>query len=162
MSTQMKIVVMCCLSFSLLTAGCAGVSNSLVGNKVSSGPVVKVEQGGPDVGTWQTFNVVTDYNYSLTGDSFEISGAAVLGQSNQMMYERIIDLRVFLFLLDSDYRVLQGFPVARSLTGEIDEKLTFKLTLKAPPGMTAFSFGYDGHLSDDFNSMSFFLLPLNK
>jgi hypothetical protein len=162
MSTQMRIACLCVVSLILVATGCTGASKSFTGNKVSSAPVVSIKQGGAEASTWQTFDLVTNYNYKYESDVFEISGVAVLNDHYQMTYDALKDLRIFLFLLDADAHVLKAVPVARSLTSALNEKLAFNVSLNAPPGLTAFSFGYDGEVQSQRGGTSFYNLPLNK
>lgn len=162
MTVKMKIAGLCCLSLILVTAGCAGLSSSFAGNKVSNAPIVSIKQGGQETSRWQTFDLITDYNYKYEGDVFEISGVAVLSDHYSMTYDSLKDLRVFIFLLDADARVLESAQIARSLTSNLDEKLSFNVALKAPPGLASFSFGYDGQVLEQRGGRSFYNLPLNK
>ncbi len=150
--------------FSLLfiVTGCVAPSNPFVGNTVSSAPVVALQSGGPHADSWQTFDIAIDYEYKQDGDVFEIQGAAVLSQRYEIMYSQLRDLRVYLFFLDDNSRVLEASMIARSLTMQIDQKLQFNHLFKAPPGTTRISFGYDGRVSENEDYHSFYLLPLNR
>ena len=78
------------------------------------------------------------------------------------MFSQLRDLRVFLFFLDDNSRVLEASMIARSLTPQIDEKLQFSKFFKVPQGSVRISFGYDGKVSENEDIESFYLLPLNN
>lgn len=162
MTAKIRIAVLGALSLCLVAAGCAGLSSSFTGSKVSSAPIVPIKQVDSAASRWQTFDINIDYIFKRQDDVFDISGVAALSDHYELNYESLRDLRVFLFLLDADARVLQAVPVARSLTTDLDEKLDFKVSLKAPTGFAAFSFGYDGQAKDQRGGTSFYNLPLNK
>jgi hypothetical protein len=162
MNYKMKLISYFCFAPIIIISGCAGASKTFIGNKVTTGPIIVIDKNVQDSGTWSTFDVAVDYQYKKVGNLFEISGQCTLGEHYQMMYERVKDLRVFLFLLDADSRVLLAVPVARSLSGDLDEKLKFSNSLQQPMGMVAISFGYDGDIFADRGSTSFFNLPLSK
>jgi hypothetical protein len=161
MNAKLETTCLWVMSLLLFCSGCTPGSRQLIGNQVTSAPVAMLQSGGPHADSWQTFDITINYQYKYDGDHFSISGDARLSQHYAIMYSWLRDLKVYLFFLDGDSRVLESTMVARSLTGQIDEALHFDRFCKLPPGTTRISFGYDGLVSEHRDYHSFYLLPLN-
>ena len=171
MTARLKITCLGLISLLILCTGCVATSRQFVGNTTSPAqPIIALQPGGPHADSWQNFDIRIDYQYKQDGDIFEISGVAALSSHYEIMYSRLRDLRVFLFFLDKDSRVLQAEMLDRSLTIQLDEKLQFTRFYKVPPGTASITFGYDGVVRGENegrsmmmeNSRSFYLLPLGK
>ena len=162
MNAGLKTTCLWIFSLLFVVNGCVASSNQFVGNTVSSAPVVALQPGGPHAGSWETFDIKIDYEYKQDGNVFEIKGDALLSQHYEIMFSQLRDLRVFLFFLDDNSRVLEASMIARSLTPQIDEKLQFSKFFKVPQGSVRISFGYDGKVSENEDIESFYLLPLNN
>jgi hypothetical protein len=52
-----------CLLF--LALGCAEIKEFYHGNTVSSVPVIVLQEGTPNAGRWETFDLIIDYEYIL-------------------------------------------------------------------------------------------------
>jgi hypothetical protein len=161
MNIRRKIISLGVFSLILFGSGCVPLSEQFIGNRVSSGPVAVLQPGGTSADTWQTFDILIDYQYKRDGDVLAISGTARLTQHYVIMYASLRDLRVFLFFLDDNQRVLKSSLIARSLSNEIDDTLQFKQSFQMPPGTTRIAFGYDGQVLSAEENHSFYLLPLN-
>ena len=161
MHARLKITCLGLFCSLLFCSGCVPLSEQFIGNRVSSGPVAVLQAGGANADTWQTFDIQIDYQSKRDGNVLEVSGTAQLPQHYEIMYSSLRDLRVFLFFLDDNQRVLKSSLIARSLSIEIDQKLQFKQSFQMPPGTTRISFGYDGQVMSAEQNHSFYLLPLN-
>ncbi len=159
-------------SLLLLCTACVATSGHFVGNVTSPNqPIIALQPGGPHADSWENFDVRIEYQYSQDGDVFEISGAAALTSRYEIQYSRLRDLKVYLFFIDKDSRVLQAEMLDRSLTIRLDERLEFTRFYKRPPGTASITFGYSGAVRGEsegrFMGMmdggtSFYLLPLGK
>jgi hypothetical protein len=76
----------CLLSLAL---GCAEIKDFYHGNTVSSVPVIVLQEGTPNAGRWETFDLIIDYEYILKSNRITISGEASLTQHYQMLYTSI-------------------------------------------------------------------------
>jgi len=146
----------------LFVSGCVETSMMFHGNKIPSVPVVALQEGGPHTETWQTFELIVNYDYTKDKDNIVISGQAVLSEHYQMNYGYLKELIVYFFFLDRDSRVLETVHLARAWTGSIDEHLTFSEDYNVPTGTTAISFGYTGATGSRSDRTSFYELPLSK
>ncbi len=166
MSQTFKTVCLgfvCFLSF--VATGCVETSMMYYGNSPSSAMnVVSLQKGGPQSGTWKTFDITIDYNYIQNAEILEISGHTVLSEHYQMNYSRISRLDIFLFYLDENSRVLKTAKITRSMTGDVNEIMTFSQQLTVPTEAKNLSFGYDGIAFEEWrgNANSFYELPLKK
>jgi hypothetical protein len=163
MTTRLNTVFLSVLLLVTLSFGCTPVAQQFVGNRVTNAAVVTIQPGGPHADSWETFDVIIDYQYHKSGDLFVISGTAQLTQRYEILYSRLRDLKVYLFFLDDDQRVLDTSMIARSLSVQIDQQMSFKQSFNLPTGATHISFGYEGLVTEgkmDFHS--FYLLPLSK
>jgi hypothetical protein len=145
----------------LFLSGCVASPNPFIGNTVSSAPVDVLKSGGPHADSWQTFDIHIDYEYTQDGNLFKISGSALLSEHYQMMYTRLRDLKLYLFFLDENSRVLAGHLLAQSLSYEVDHRLPFNRSFNVPPGTARISFGYDGRVSEREDRKPFSRLPLS-
>ncbi len=147
----------------ILSTGCVPTSSQFVGKALAPDqPIIALQAGGPHADSWQNFDIRIDYQYQQAGDVFEISGVAALTPRYEVLYSQLRDLRVFLFLLDKDARVLQTQMLTRSLTGQLDDRLQFTHVYKLSPGTVSLTFGYDGSVWEAQDQTSFYLLPLRK
>ncbi len=159
-----KQVIYCLGAIFLLNigSGCVPISKQFVGNTLApKQEVIKLQSGGPHMDSWQNFDVKIDYEYKQNDDVLNISGRAVLGQHYVMTFDNLDDLELYLFFIDSNSRVLGTNMLARSVTQNIAETLQFNESYKSPPGTTAISFGYKGHVSSMKDNATFYLLPLD-
>lgn len=164
MTTRVKCAVVGLLCLLLVGSGCAATPTAALfqGNPVDSQQVVAMQTGGPHGGTFENFDIRIEYRHTLDGAVFELAGGATLGAHYQMMYDRIRDLRIYLFFVDSDARVLETASLVWAAVGSTSQPLGFSRFLKVPEGAAGFAFGYDGKVSEWEGSVSFYLLPLRR
>ncbi len=105
-------------------SGCLPTQELYVGNKVTA-EQVPLESNAVRSGTWQTFDLTIDYNFVAKGDVLEISGQAVLGDYQRMVYDIIRSLNIYLFFLDDESRVLLTEPLNQTLTGSTEQTALF-------------------------------------
>jgi hypothetical protein len=172
MTARLKMTCLGLFSLLTLCTSCVATSRHFVGNTISpEQPIIALQPAGSHADSWENFDIRIDYQYKQDGNVFEISGAAALTPRYEMLYSRLNDLKVYLFLLDKDSRVLQSEMLGRSLTGQLNERLQFTRFYKLPPGTASITFGYDGVARGESEgrsimmmdgSTSFYLLPLGK
>lgn len=162
MTANMKFAGFSLVCLWLLGSACVPAANLYQGNPVASDHVMPLQSGGPHGGDFENFDLVMTYQFTRDGDVFEISGRAELGQHYQMVYDKINDLRIYLFFVDADSRVLQTVLLTSAATGMTAQQLRFSRFFKVPRGATGFSFGYDGKVSELDSSKVFYRLPLRR
>ena len=148
--------------------GCIATSARYQGNLVDEDRVVEFKLGGPHTEVLQTFDITVNYEYLLDGDTLNFNGHAVLGDHYQAMYTRLNSLYVYLFLVDTQSRVIQTSMLVNALMTQPNEEFEFNVALKRPPGVAGISIGYDGEVyePDDAPFWStttrFYRLPLKR
>ena len=120
---------------------------------------IALEDGGPHTGSWSTYDLSVQYEYTTVGDTLKLSGDIAL-RHNWPVVETF-DMR--LHFLDRDNRILDSrnfyyFGYRRPLS---DAELSFMKTFTVPEGTEAFGFSYDGELRGhgDDGGWSFWLDP---
>lgn len=163
-----KILKKVCLDYAFflffLAAGCVNPSLMYHGNSLSSEmSLVILQKGATQSGTWKTFDITIDYEYTQNADVLDVSGKAVLSEHYQMNYNGISRLDIFLFFLDENSRVLKTANITKSMTGETTEVMTFSKQHTVPAEAKSFSFGYQGSaLAELSGTTTFYKLPLQK
>lgn len=157
MNVKVLVLVAVAVALFSVTSGCVPPADLYVGKPVSA-PVVTLHEGPGSAGTWQTFDMTINYSYVLKGGVLQISGQGELSQHYQMNYDEVSRLRVFLFLLDGDGKVLETVDINAYLANT-EDKFTFNMPNKAPENIKGFSFGYSGVARDRDGQNYFYSLP---
>jgi len=156
MKIKMLVSTIVCLLF--IATGCVPISDLYIGKPVTSAPVIKFQDHENAAGTWQTFDVTINYNYSRSDELIEITGQGELSQHYQMVYDGVRTMRVYLFLLDADGIVIKTVDIPTFLT-TTEDIFTFNVPIKGSENIKAFSFGYSGVVSDREGQSYFDSLP---
>lgn len=154
------LIAACCL-LAFMMSGCLQTKELYIGNKVTA-EQFPLEKGTTQSGRWETFDLKIAYEYVDNGDVLDISGQASLGDHQQMIFDIVKSLDIYLFFLDKDSRVLLTEALDRSMGGSTQQTTDFKRSYKIPDGAKAFSFGYSGKVSSEADQQTFYLLPLKK
>lgn len=133
----------------LLLFGCQTTTTYYQGAKADEEGVISLvaAQEGPQ--QWQDLYVTVDYSFHHQGKRFSIDGALSFSDHPKGMYTRVPDLKLKLFFLNKDMRVVDYLDIARTLSISLDDKTTFSKTLNIKDDVVSFTFGYDGEFIDD-------------
>ncbi len=142
MKTTIRTDVVIFLLFSVFLSACAMPSTLSAGETIAT-PLIALQAGSPQAGSWQTFDIKIDYEYQLAGETMQISGRAGLSQHYLMMYARLKDLRIFVSFLDANAKVLESSLLATNTSEAINEELQFAKELKLPTSTEKISFKYN-------------------
>ena len=93
--------------------------------------------------------MTVDYSYDRQGNRFDIDGALSFSNSSKINFNQVLDLKLKLFLLDKDMRVVDYLDIARTLNSNLDDKTTFAKTLELKETVVALAFGYEGSFRGD-------------
>jgi hypothetical protein len=137
-----------CLLF--LALGCAEIKEFYHGNTVSSVPVIVLQEGTPNAGRWETFDLIIDYEYIL----------ASLTQHYQMLYTSIPRMVTYIFFLDEDSRVLETASFINLWTDSTRDIQVFSKNYIVPDRTKKISIGYSGEAQGKDMKSSFYELPL--
>jgi hypothetical protein len=142
---------MVCFS-ALVISGCVQTSMMYRGQQASPEHVVALQKGGPIAGTWETFDIIIQYEYIQEGAVLEIKGQTALGDSYQSIYTRLNFLDTYLLFLDQDARVLLTADLVSSFNYAIDNYFRFSKpfsrSFRLPSGTASFTFGYRGEVCE--------------
>jgi hypothetical protein len=140
----------------VLLSACVG-SKGYVGQYIQSDKIITIEKDTLQKGTWNTFDLIVNYEYEIDGDLLRVSGRGELGEHYKMNYDRVRYLWVYLFTLDRD-GIINGsisLPVHMFRT---EDRFEFERSVKLTDETRAISFGYDGFASE-YDSRSPFYFP---
>jgi len=135
--------------FSLMLVGCQTTTTHYLGAKADEVDVVSLAAGQVDQQRWEDLYVTVDYSYERQGNRFDIDGALSFSDSSKINFNRVRDMKLKLFLLDKDMRVVDYLDIARTLSVSLDDETTFARTLELRETVVAFAFGYEGSFRDD-------------
>lgn len=156
MRTKTCLVVSICLL--TLVAGCVATSALYIGKPVKAQQVVRLPAGVPQSGTWETFDMSINYQALVDGDVLELFIQGSLTQHYQILYNGVRGLRVYLFLLDADNRILETLLLPVSLT-HAEDRFQRRQYVKVSSAVKGFSFGYSGFAYEWDGSTHFDNLP---
>ena len=134
---------------SVVFFGCQTSTTHYLGARVDDGesfslPITQVEDQ-----QWQDIYVTVDYKMNRSGEHLDIEGILSFSHSSKVNYTRVRDLKLKLFLLDRDKRVVSYQDIARTLSQNLDDKTAFTKTLQLHEDIVSFAFGYEGSFMDD-------------
>lgn len=132
----------------LLLAGCQSLATFHLGQHVLPADSTPLQAGGPHQGVSDNFEMVIPYTYEYRDNSLEIASAARLGEHYRSLYSRLNRLDIYLYFLDADYAVIATALLANAASLAVEDQIDFKRRLAVPPRTTAFSFGYQGQVSE--------------
>lgn len=167
MQKNLKITCSVLLGLLVLTfTGCVVTSEMFHGNTISSERVVAIPDTVPVIGSMQNFDVIINYELTRDGDVLKISGQAALTDRYSQVYAGLNHLYLYLFFVDDASLVLKTIPLARAMTVNLDERLSFSQQLALPADTVGLSFGYDCEVREgggqNTNTYTFYMLPLKS
>jgi hypothetical protein len=160
--------------FLSMVVACQGRFLSYQGAVAKQESRIALQEGGLYTGSWKTRDLSMDYSYQRDQNNMELSGTVELDKSLERGFPTLEYLIISVHLLDAEGKVLEN---ARLLTSEyrhMIKKLSFKQSIKLPPGTTAMAFSYRGRARDvggsgvsvddsgDGDSWDFWLYPFQK
>lgn len=164
------LVSVCGVICLLLLWGCVPTSRLYVGKMVDDADILALKHGQQKDITWETFDVVMNFDYEVRGDSLLVAGKGRLGDHYQAMYTHLRHFYVYFFQVDGDGYVLETSRLPTLMMNRPDDVFTFEKIAKLLPETTGISFGYSGDVYERergepffmpfFNTMSFRKLPI--
>ncbi|RLB64751.1 MAG: hypothetical protein DRH08_09015 [Deltaproteobacteria bacterium] len=161
MSVKVKMAFLGFICLSSLALGCVELAMLYHDKTVSNAPVVALQEGSAITGRWETFDLVINYQYTKKVDSLKISAQAALSSHYQMTYDKLAKMRVYIFFLDKDSRVMETALFADTWSSNTRDVQEISSSYKTPPGTAGFSFGYSGQVRDGKSTDNFYKLPLD-
>ncbi len=156
-----KLTIISILLLGLILSGCqtAVTTTYYLGAKADPKEVINLSAEQVEQQRWQDLFVTVDYSYTYQGNQFNIDGLFSFSDSAQINFTTVRRFKLHLFLLDQDMRVIDYREVVRALGYSVENQETFNDTFVLAENVVAFTFGYEGVLSDEGLSQAIFKLP---
>ncbi len=143
-----KLWIIVAFLFGLTLFGCQTTTTYYQGAKADEEGVVNLPLGKVEGQRWQDLYIAVDYSFDRQGNQLDIDGALSFSDSSKINYTRVPDLKLKLFLLDRDLRVIDYLDIARTLSTSLDARTTFSNRVPLKDGVVSFTFGYEGSFVD--------------
>ncbi|WP_303721415.1 hypothetical protein [Malonomonas rubra] len=145
MSNAERIIFWLAILF-LLLSGCQKTTKIYIGAKADAGSVLSGEVLSVRDAVWQDLYVQLEYSFKRQGEKLLLEGTWGFADHPRMMFAKVKEFELKLFLLDQENRVLDYVTFSRSIGGYFHDRLAFKKELVLPKGAAASSIGYEGTL----------------
>ena len=131
----------------LLVAGLVACQHGLAsyqGKTVDEQNRFDLQEGWPHKGTWQTRDLLVEFQYLHKQQELQISGLAK-PQTHILNYNTLVNFNLSLHFVDAEGKILVDEPIMYAgYRIEMPEKIAFKKNLKIPADSTAIAFSYRG------------------
>ena len=149
--------------FSTVISGCQPTTTYYLNAKADETKVVSLHLGKSEKINWHDYNVSVDYELDVSEDVLLIEGVLSVAEGPRMLYRGLHDLRLTLFLLDSEMRVVSYQDIATLLDFNIEATTAFKREMSLLEGIDFYTFGYKGSFINEggrrFNREQVWKLP---
>ncbi len=105
--------------------------------------VIPVPATGTAPQKWQDLYLDIDHSISVTDGAISVQGTVGFANHPQIMYARAQNLKVSLFLLDKNNRVVAYRQILYSGFASPQDKESFNTRMDRPVGVVAYTFGYE-------------------
>jgi hypothetical protein len=148
---KMKLAVISSLFLGLMLSGCQTTATTTyyLGAKADSKEAIYLSSGQEQQQRWQDIYVAIDYSYTRQGNQFNITGIFSFSDSAKINYQSVRRLKVKLFLLDKNMRVVDYREILQVLGYSLEDQDKINAKFVLDKNIVAFTFGYDGVLRGD-------------
>ena len=156
-----KLIIISILLLGLILSGCqtAVTTTYYLGAKAEPKEVITLSAEEVEKQRWQDLYATVDYSYTHQGDQFDINGLFSFSNSAKINFTTVRRFKLHLFLLDQNMRVVDYREIVRALGYSVEDQETFNNKFELAENVVAFTFGYEGVLSDEGLSQTIFKLP---
>ncbi|MEA3544390.1 MAG: hypothetical protein U9R69_04110 [Thermodesulfobacteriota bacterium] len=144
-----NLLILLIILLGVVVSGCQTTTTYYQGAKADGEGVVNLSARGTEPRHWQDLYIMVDYTLNQNGEQLEIEGALSFSDNPKALYTRVWDLKLKLFLLDQNMRVVSYRDIARTLSNSLDDKTKFTRTLQLRKDVVSYTFGYEGSFVDD-------------
>lgn len=146
MKNQSYSIILLALIAVLFLSGCQATTGYYSGADATDMMTVRLADATAQEQVWDDLYLRVVYNLQQSADQVEINGNLTFSDSARTNYSRVKDLKLKLFLLDADMRVVAYDDIARTLSYSIEEETSFKRVLPLEQDVVALAIGYEGFL----------------
>ena len=133
----------------LLLAGCQTTTNHYLGAVATADTLIELPTADVTDQRWQDLYVTVDYALKRQAGQLSIEGLFMFSDYPQMNLRKARDVKLRLFLLDKEHKVLQYKEIARTFATDLSDKVAFNESFSLTPEVAALAFGYEGELIGD-------------
>ena len=144
-----NLLILSVFLLTLLLSGCQSTTTYYLGAQVAQKGVVSLAANHTEEQRWEDLYATVDYSFDRRGNQLDFEGIFSFSFSPQINYERVRDFKLKLFLLDENRIVVDYLEVVRTLSSNLEEKVSFSYNINLAEGVTALTFGYEGLFVDD-------------
>lgn len=147
MKKQSFSILLLALIAVLLLSGCQATTGYYRGADAADMMTLRLADAVAQEQVWEDLYLRVVYNLQQNADQVEINGNLTFSDSARTNYSRVKDLKLKLFLLDADMRVVAYDDIARTLSYSLEETTSFKRVLSLDRSVVALAIGYEGILA---------------
>lgn len=126
--------------FLVSITACQGGLFSYRGRIVEPDKRLALSEGGPHKGSWQTFDLMVDYQYEQKAGKLHLSGVAELSYHYKANYDNLDHFYLTVFFLDTEGKVLDSELVLNAISSDLDETFPFEKNLEIPSNSVSIAF----------------------
>ena len=148
---QRKLTIISILFFSLILSGCQTTTTTTyyLGAKADVKEAITLSAGQVQQQQWKDPYVAIDYSYTYQGNQLNIDGLFSFSDSAKINYQTVRRLKLRIFLLNKDLRVVDYREVLQVLGYSLEDQDKINAEFILNDDVVAFTFGYEGLLRDD-------------
>ncbi len=146
---QNRLLVLSVFLSAVLLSACQARTVSYRGDKADPESVVSLSTLQAEKQHWQDYYVTVDYLAGRQGGRLQITGKLEFSTNSQVYNRRVHDMKLLLFLLDSELRVIDYRQIAEAPSTDLARQIAFNQDIPLTEAATAFTLGYDLVLVDE-------------
>lgn len=154
MSYLRSLTLCLLLFFALLISGCQTTTGHYLGALADESAVTEITPVLDTQQQWEEFYLMVDSQLTRQADHYQMSGSLSFSLHAQMMYVRVADVELTLFLLDADNRVVDYRRATHFKGLRLGDRIPFTVTLPLADRAVSYTFGYQITLVDDEGASS--------
>lgn len=137
------------LLFFLFLSGCQSTTGHYLGALADEEAVTAITPVVDAQQHWEELYVTVDSRLMREEDQYRMTGWLSFSQHSRMMYTRVADVELTLFLLDTDDLVVDYRKATHFKGLSTEDRIPFTVTLPLADQAVAYTFGYQITLIDD-------------
>ncbi len=149
MSYLRTLSLFICFFISLFLSGCLSTTGHYLGALADKEAVTAITPVLDAQQHWEEFYVTVDSRLMRLEDQYRMTGWLSFSQHSRMMYARVADVELTLFLLDADNRVVDYRKATHFKGLSPEDRIPFTVTLPLVEQAVAYTFGYQVTLIDE-------------
>ncbi|MDX2480361.1 MAG: hypothetical protein QNK24_08485 [Desulfuromusa sp.] len=155
MNRYFKLISLIFFCSMFLLTGCQATTGSLLGATAPDDTLIDLSTKTGENQRWQDFYIIVDYTLNRQADKLSIDGKFIFSDYVKGNLKKVGDVKLWLFLLDDEKRVVEYKQVARTVSSNVDDSVNINAELSLSVEVTAIAFGYRGALVSDGRQREF-------